>query len=77
MIKILVKKLSSKTVLPSYETKGSSGMDIFACIDRDIVMLPGETKIIPTGISVVIPNNYEIQTICRHLDLHVNLVHLI
>ena len=61
MVKILVKKISINTKLPKYETKGSSGMDLFACIDTEIVVNPGEKEIISTGISVLIPNNYEIQ----------------
>tara|TARA_B100002003_G_C13930695_1_gene452125 strand:- start:190 stop:627 length:438 start_codon:yes stop_codon:yes gene_type:complete len=61
MIKILVKKISQSAELPNYKTKGSSGMDLFACINDEVTINPGEKKLISTGISVAIPNNHEIQ----------------
>jgi dUTP pyrophosphatase len=47
--------------LPAYETEGSSGMDIRAWTDDDIVLKPGEIRLIPTGISISIPKGYEAQ----------------
>ena len=47
--------------LPKYETDGSSGLDLAANIDIKIEIKPGETKIIPTGLFVGIPKNFEIQ----------------
>ncbi|MBN2418801.1 MAG: dUTP diphosphatase [Deltaproteobacteria bacterium] len=47
--------------LPAYETKGSSGMDIRAWTEDDITLNPGEIKLIPTGISISIPQGYEAQ----------------
>ena len=61
MVKILVKKFDKKIKLPSYETLGSSGMDLLAYIKRNIIIYPGKVKIIPTGIALVIPKNFEIQ----------------
>ena len=61
MTKILIKKLSEKALLPKYETTGSAGMDIAACIDNNVIIKPGDSKIIPTGISLSIPNDFEIQ----------------
>ena len=61
MVKILFKRLSSKVKLPKYETDGSSGLDLAANIDIKIEIKPGETKIIPTGLFVGIPKNFEIQ----------------
>ena len=61
MTEILIKRLSKKINLPKYETKGSSGMDLAACIDKEINIKPGQISIIPTGISVSIPKNFEIQ----------------
>ena len=61
MTEILIKRLSKKIVLPKYETSGSSGMDLAAYIDKPINLEPGQTSIIPTGISLSIPKNYEIQ----------------
>ena len=61
MTEILIKRLSKDINLPKYETDGSSGMDLSANIDSNIKIQPGETSIIPTGISVSIPKNFEIQ----------------
>ena len=61
MVKILVKKLNKNSKLPTYKTLGSSGMDLMANNKKIIKIYPGKTSLIPTGISVAIPNNYEIQ----------------
>ena len=61
MIKILIKKLTKEVKLPNYKTVGSSGMDIVANINNEITIQPGEKKLIPTGILIAIPNNYEVQ----------------
>ena len=61
MVKILVKKFDKKIKLPSYKTNGSSGMDLMAYIKKNIVIHPGEIAMIPTGIAIAIPKNYEIQ----------------
>ena len=61
MVKILVKKFDQKIKLPVYKTPGSSGMDLIANIKKKIIINPGKTAIIPTGIAVAIPKNYEIQ----------------
>lgn len=47
--------------LPSYETKGSSGMDLRAWTEEDIILNPGEIRLVPTGISISIPRGYEAQ----------------
>ena len=61
MVKILIKKLNKKAKIPEYKTKGSSGMDLVANIEKSIYMNPGITSIIPTGISVSIPTGYDLQ----------------
>ena len=61
MVKILVKKLDSRVKLPSYKTVGSSGMDLMALTDKPITILPKKSYLVPTGISVAMPKNYEIQ----------------
>ena len=61
MTEILIKRLSKEILLPKYETVGSSGMDLSANINSSINILPGQTAIIPTGLSVSIPQGYEIQ----------------
>ena len=61
MTKILIKRLSKKVQLPKYETSGSSGMDLAANIESDIIISPGKTATIPTGISLAIPKGFEVQ----------------
>ena len=61
MTEILIKKLSKKVTLPKYETDGSSGLDLSAYIDKNIEIKPGKSKIIPTGLAVAIPENFEVQ----------------
>ena len=49
--------------LPAYETIGSAGMDVRAAVPvgEPIVLAPGERNMVPTGLSVAIPQGYEIQ----------------
>ena len=61
MVKVLVKKLNSKVKLPSYKTEGSSGMDLMACISEPIYIPPKNSVLIPTGLSIAIPNDCEVQ----------------
>ncbi len=61
MVKVLIKKLNSSIKIPSYKTEGSSGMDLVANIEEPIKISPGNTSLIPTGIFIAIPKNFEIQ----------------
>ena len=61
MVKVLVKKLNQKVELPKYKTDGSSGLDLMAFIENPITIIPNTSKLIPTGISVAISNDLEIQ----------------
>ena len=61
MTKILIKRLSNNIPLPKYETEGSSGMDLSANVEKVVEIQPGKSVIIPTGIALSIPKNYEIQ----------------
>ena len=61
MVKVLVKKLDPKVKLPSYKTEGSSGMDLIAFTDKPIKINPNTSELIPTGLSVAIPKDMEIQ----------------
>ena len=61
MVKILVKKSNPAIELPSYKTNGASGMDLMAWIDNPIILKPGTSCLVPTGISVAFPQEYEIQ----------------
>lgn len=46
-----IKKLRENAAIPVRSTSGSAGMDLSACIDNDIIILPGEIKMVPTGIA--------------------------
>jgi len=61
MIKVLVKKLNTKAELPKYKTEGSSGMDLMALIENPITIKPQNSALIPTGLSIAIPKDTEIQ----------------
>ena len=55
MEKIKVKLLRPGAKLPTYGTEYSAGADLYACLEEDIVIAPGETKKIPTGIAMELP----------------------
>ena len=61
MVKVLIKKLDSSVKLPSYKTNGASGMDLMAWLEKPINLEPGKSCLIPTGLSVAFPEEYEIQ----------------
>ena len=61
MVKILIKRINSKVKLPKYKTDGSSGMDLMAFLDKPIVIIPKRSCMIPTGLSIAIPDNTEVQ----------------
>ena len=49
-VKILDARMRDQ--LPQYATPGAAGLDLRACIDAIIVLSPGETQLIPTGLSI-------------------------
>ena len=61
MVKVLIKKLNPSVQLPSYKTNGASGMDLMAFIEKPIILEPGKSCLVPTGLSVAFPEEYEIQ----------------
>lgn len=64
-MRVDVKKLNQKATIPSYKHEGDSGVDVHACIDESVVIGPGKTKLIPTGVAFAIPNGFEIQVRSR------------
>jgi len=61
MTKIQIKRISEKVLIPKYETPGSSGMDIAAYIEKNIIIEPGEKALVPTGFTLSVPKGYEVQ----------------
>lgn len=53
-LKILDKRMEQQ--LPQYATAGSAGLDLRACIDEAIVLAPGQTELIPTGLAIHLDN---------------------
>lgn len=49
--------LSPNAIIPSYAHEYDAGMDI--CASEDVLILPGETKLVPTGLAAAIPEGYE------------------
>lgn len=62
-VKIFIQKLpgNEDIALPRYMTGQAAGMDIFAAVTEDEIILPGQRKKIPTGIAIALPEGYEAQ----------------
>ena len=56
-----IKKVSPNAIIPKFMTKHSAGMDISACLDEPVIIIPMSRSLIPTGIAVSIPQEYELQ----------------
>lgn len=66
MLSVLVKKLPNfKGDLPTYQTADSSGMDIKAMLNTQILLRAGTHILIPTGLAMTAPKGYEIQVRSR------------
>jgi len=61
MVKVLIKKLDQSVELPIYKTTGASGMDLMAFIKQPIKLAPNRSCLIPTGLSIAFPEDYEVQ----------------
>ena len=55
MDKISVKKLREKAVIPTYGSAEAAGADLYACLDAPVMIAPGETVFVPTGIAMEVP----------------------
>lgn len=58
MFSVSVVKLDPGAKLPSYGSEGAAGADLYACLEHPVVISPGATEWIPTGVSVEIPSGY-------------------
>lgn len=52
---------SNDLPLPTYATEGSAGMDLLAAVESDVSIAPSETALVPTGISIQLPEGFEAQ----------------
>ena len=51
-LKLLDDRLGQSIPLPDYATSGSAGLDLRACVDAPLVLEPGDTQLIPTGMAI-------------------------
>jgi dUTP pyrophosphatase len=60
---VKVKRLENNTdlPLPSYQSDGSSGLDLCAAVNNNLTLQPGDIELIPTGLSISLPEGYEAQ----------------
>ena len=61
MIKIKRLDNNADLPLPSYESDGSSGLDLRAAVIEDLILHPGDIQLIPTGLAISLPEGYEAQ----------------
>lgn len=54
-MKVNIKKLNDKAIIPAYGSAYAAGADLYACIENDVVVKPHETVLIPTGIALELP----------------------
>ena len=64
-MKMKITRMPHNKFLPEYKTEGSSGMDLYAAIEKEITLKPLERVLIPTGIKIEIPVEYEAQIRAR------------
>ncbi len=55
---IAVKKLDERAILPTYGSEYAAGADLYALLEGEITLLPGETKLVRTGLAMEIPEGY-------------------
>lgn len=61
VIPVVVLSHAKELDLPSYATPHAAGMDICAAVQQDMILLPGERKLVPTGLSIALPEGMEAQ----------------
>ena len=57
-VKVNIKKLSERAVVPTYGSEYSAGADLYACIDGEIGIKPHTTVVVPTGIAIELPQGF-------------------
>jgi len=63
MLKAKIKRLphGQDLPLPQYQTIHSAGMDLYAAVKEDLIIAPGDWKLVPTGLTMALPEGYEAQ----------------
>ncbi len=58
MNSVIVKRLKENAILPTYGSDGAAGADLYACLEREIAIAPGESVFVPIGLAMEIPRGY-------------------
>ena len=58
MERVAVKRLREGAILPTFGSQEAAGADLYACLEQDVTILPGETAFIPTGLAMELPRGY-------------------
>lgn len=61
MTNIQIRRTRNNAAIPAYATDGSAGMDLCAAVEADIIVPAGGRKLIPTGLSIALPDGFEAQ----------------
>lgn len=64
-MKILIKRLNAKAIMPEYKTHGSSGFDISSCVEDNVIIQPKSWALVSTGLSLELPSGFEAQVRSR------------
>lgn len=57
-MEVRIKKLSENAVMPTYGSEFSAGADLYACLEEAVIIQPGETYLVKTGLAMEIPEGY-------------------
>ncbi len=55
---VCVKRLKEKAILPTYGSNEAAGADLYACLDEDVLIAPGQSAFIPTGLGMELPKGH-------------------
>lgn len=58
MEKIAVKKLREGAILPTFGSAQAAGADLYACLEEDVTIQPGQTAFVPTGLAMELPRGF-------------------
>lgn len=58
MEKIAVKKLREGAILPTFGSAQAAGADLYACLEEDMTIQPGQTAFVPTGLAMELPRGF-------------------
>lgn len=57
-MKLRIKKLDDRAILPTYGTMQAAGADLYVLLDEAVTIAPGQTVMLPTGLAIAVPEGY-------------------